>query len=121
MKVKENQFYQSPEGHYSIPAINKELPLLKEPKLEARIWSKALKDVKEGIAIKPLEGWDTQTGHSIFGNEIKASDEIEEQVRNNFNQCLAIASSKRNAVTTFVKNFPQLAAKDMSAIRAERA
>ena len=103
------------------PGYREEVSNINLAEREAKIWSDMLKDVKKGIAVKPLEGWNKQTGEPVFGAEVKASDEVEEQLRNNFNQCLAVASQKREAVNNFVKNFPKLAGQDMQAIRAERA
>lgn len=117
-KSKENQFYQSPEGYLLHPGYRTEVANINLAEKEARIWSKMLKEAKEGVAVKLLEGW--RNGEPVFGAEVKATDELEEVIRNNFNQCLAIASEKRNAVNNFVKNFPTLAAKDMSLIKEER-
>jgi len=118
-KVKENQFFQSPEGYLLDPRYRAEVNTIQQAEREAQIWSKALKDIKAGIAIKPLEGW--RDGQPVYGAEIKATDDIEESVRNNFNECLKIANERKGIVSNYVKNFSQLATRDMGLIKAERA
>lgn len=120
-KSKENQFYQHEEGYLLHPGYRQEVNAIGMAEREARIWAKQLKDVKEGIAIKPLTGFDPKTGEPVYGNEVKASSELEEAVRENMNQCMLVANNKRTAVSNFVKNFSSLAGKDMEALRAERA
>ncbi len=120
VKTQQNQFFQSPEGYLLHPGYRAEISAITLAEKEAKEWSRMLKDVKAGIAIKPLVGWNRQTGEPIYGDEVNASDDIEETLRNNFNQCLAVANEKRVAVNNFVKNFPQLAANDMKVIQAER-
>jgi hypothetical protein len=121
---KTNQFFSHPEGYLLHPGYKTEVATIQRAEAEARIWSQQLRDVKEGVAIKPLINWG-QDGKPIYGNEIKVtaenSVELEEAIRNNMNQCMSVASEKRRNVDQFVKNFPQLAQKDFEAIRAERA
>ncbi len=120
-KNKENQFFLHPEGYLLHPGFKAEVAIIDRAEKESRIWAKQLKEVKEGIAIKPLVSWDA-SGNPVYADkEIPASDQIEEEVRNAMNQCMAVASEKRNAVNNFVKNFPQLAQRDLAGIDAERA
>lgn len=120
-KARDNQFFQSPDGYLLHPGYKNEMNNIQLAEKEARIWSKQLKDVKEGIAIKPLEGWNTKTGEPVYGTEVKATDELEEAIRNNMNQCMAVVSEKKAGVNNFIKNFTQLATNDMKIIRDERA
>jgi len=54
---------------------------------EAAIWKTLLEQAKSGRAIKPLEGWNKQTGEPVYGAEVQPSYKLIESLQLNINTC----------------------------------
>lgn len=54
---------------------------------EAAIWQTLLEQAKSGRAIKPLDGWNRQTGEPVYGAEVQPSDKLKESLQLNIKAC----------------------------------
>jgi hypothetical protein len=64
---------------------------------EAAIWKKLLLEVENGRPIKPLVGWNKQTGEPVYGAEVQSSDKLMESLKQNIKQCQE-AIDQKNAL-----------------------
>jgi hypothetical protein len=54
---------------------------------EAAIWQTLLEQAKSGRAIKPLDGWNRQTGEPVYGAEVQPSDKLIKSLQLNIIEC----------------------------------
>lgn len=116
--VKDTQFYQHENGYVLHPGYQQEIGIINLATQESRIWAKQLADVKAGKNIKPLTGW--KNGQPVYGEEMAASDELEEALRSNVQKCQATVEERQRGVDAFVNNFKAITKRDTDAITTER-
>ncbi len=63
---------------------------------EAYVWKELLERVKLGKSIKPLAGW--KAGEPVYGEEMSASDELAELLKNNIEKCLKVRDEKQQLI-----------------------
>ncbi len=89
--------------------------------VEGKYWQDALELCKAGKPIKDVKGIDPKTGQLVFGDEVPASDRLEEAIRANMNQCMQTLSQRKGEVDKYGHTFNQKVTTDLQAIEAERS